>query len=104
MVCPYPPGLGSGKGKTMTEHTPGPWAIWTDPDRYDPYATVWCPRDDTVTAKCAFGRVPVDVERANARLIAAAPDMLDELERLLDVLGDEDIEIVEQVIAKARGE
>ena len=88
----------------MTEHTPGPWAIWTDPDRYDPYATVYCPRDDTVIAKCDIGHAPVDVERANARLIAAAPDMLDELERLLDVLGDEDIEIVEQVIAKARGE
>ena len=36
-------------------------------------------------------------------LIAAAPDMLAELKRLRDVVGEEDVSCIEAVIAKAEG-
>lgn len=61
-------------------HTPGPWRVG------DAGATVFGPRTDApsprtvarITAKpCAS-----DEDRANARLIAAAPDLLEALERI----------------------
>lgn len=40
----------------------------------------------------------------SAYLIAAAPDMLHELERIRWIVSDEDAEIINAVIAKAKGE
>ena len=44
------------------------------------------------------------MQTADAHLIAAAPDMLAELRRLIDVVGDEDVDCIEAVIAKAEGQ
>ena len=40
---------------------------------------------------------------ANTCLIVAAPDMLAELKRLRDVVGEEDVSCIEAVIAQAEG-
>ena len=41
---------------------------------------------------------------ANACLIAIAPDMLAELKRLIDVVGDEDASSIEAVISQSEGQ
>jgi hypothetical protein len=76
-----------------TDHTPGPWEAYVSDDR-----TLWCIRagDDFViypgneidaeTWDEAFGACGATTEgrsEANARLIAAAPDLLAALVRLL---------------------
>ena len=56
--------------KSEAKHTPGPWNI-------DP---IWDCRVNTPDGKritdCSTAHVAVDVMAANARLIAAAPDLL----------------------------
>lgn len=57
----------------MAKHTPGPWAVGY-------------PDDQTIRAdglRVANVECPRKEWRANARLIAAAPDLLDMCERLL---------------------
>ena len=81
----------------MSEHTPGPWMV----ARGVPAAV------DALSGGLvaeAVGSFDSDAEKANARLIAAAPDMLAELKRLRDVVGDEDVDCIEAVIAKAEGQ
>ena len=92
----------------MNKHTPGPW-------------THEGQGDITGIEDNGFGRGPVDVcsvylravegrHEANARLIAAAPDLLEALEYCLDCLGDEfalpsDCQSTARAaIARARGE
>ena len=68
--------------KTQTQHTPGPWNVGDDsPNEYEGPTVE---NIDTVIAV-----IPIDdindsspEERANARLIAAAPDLLAALEQL----------------------
>jgi hypothetical protein len=89
----------------MTQHTPGPWEF--------------LPPDDgncgAITAKtgwiCDFAEEPSD---ANARLIAAAPDLLEALKNLVNQhntvygIGDMEmqsaIDFAHKAIAKATGE
>ena len=88
------------------KHTPGPWTI------VDPEAGGWCVQSRDMTSKARNGGFvsavcPGPDGPANARLIAAAPDMLAALERLEAVRepGDE-IAALEQAraaIAKAKG-
>jgi hypothetical protein len=100
----------------MTKHTPGPWIISG--------SSIW--NSDTHRAIYASGRKPVNERdeegQANARLIAAAPEMLAALEALTswaieaqkrlpvetwsDLENHGTIEIIEAkaAIAKARGE
>lgn len=70
-----------------TQHTPGPWKIKTKP-----CAPVWADSGDK------FWRIPVvgviygatlEQELANARLIAAAPELLEACVALLEVAGDD---------------
>ena len=93
----------------MNKHTPGPW-------------THEGQGDITGIEDNGFGRGPVDVcsvylravegrHEANARLIAAAPDLLEALERLVSAARDvghgymdQAIDNAESAIAKARGE
>ncbi len=57
----------------MTAHTPGPWKIWNDFDE-DGDNGCFCIGDDTAHAVTMnFGKKK---NKANARLIAAAPDLL----------------------------
>jgi hypothetical protein len=82
----------------MKQHTPGPWEF--------------LPPDDgncgAITAKtgwiCDFAEEPSD---ANARLIAAAPDLLEALQHLMVAHGEQldyAFQQAQEAIAKATGE
>ena len=102
----------------MSEHTPGPWKAkkWVGTDSYDdpdrPFVEVgnvhWSPNKVDV---------PAAIEQtANARLIAAAPDLLEVLEFLVTAASGEGPPVPERellqdcvdkaraAIAKAKGE
>ena len=93
----------------MTEHTPGPWMVTPDhdegigwrhvssfPEGFGDIATTWSGKHG-------------DASEANARLIAAAPDMLDALEELVDTLDSRGVidsfttQSARAAIAKATG-
>ena len=60
----------------MTKHTPGPWTIEAAPE----YASMPCGGVATVnTPNGLHVAVVCDVDSADARLIAAAPDLLEAL-------------------------
>ena len=100
----------------MSEHTPGPWiAVERDAPSEQPVPCM--PRisvgqPDSVGGpgleQCVAWIVPRrfggEHHAANAKLIAAAPDMLAELKRLRDVVGEEDASCIEAVIAQAEGQ
>ena len=92
------------------KHTPGPWTMHP---RFDDGAEVrallapvaWCGVATTVGSS---GDQSIDAAeaRANARLIAAAPDLLEACERLLNggwPHAEKDIELACSAIAKAKG-
>jgi hypothetical protein len=62
-----------------TQHTPGDWDICWDGTRYVIHDNTALQRHIAYTSN---GGVPDDEARANARLFAAAPDMLKELRNL----------------------
>ena len=95
----------------MTKHTPGPWTMHP---RFDDGAEVrslasvaWC---SVASTHGASGSQIIDVAeaRANARLIAAAPDLLEALERLFrwgswpSEEHKQDMELARTAIAKAK--
>lgn len=106
---------GRGGGHVMpAEHTHGPWS---QPVRYDPESGMKLPcgavdgPDGRIVASLE-GRT-VDEWAANARLIAAAPEMLEALERIVEATWDGDVTLAaprmadavraRAAIAKARG-
>ena len=73
--------------------TPGPWFAVNDGSAADPMMMVKAariagrpPRHEV--AIVATGDSPQEMENANARLIAAAPDMVEALEACIDALRD----------------
>ena len=66
------------------QHTPGPWGVSAQPHGY----SVWNVVDDEINPACigrpvanvVGGYDSVQIEEANARLIAAAPELLKALE------------------------
>lgn len=94
------------------KHTPGPWE-WQGCELYCTlqdapyygYGEVICP-----TVKCGQycqgGSVALGISEADARLIAAAPDLLEALEELCscDVLTQDLWDNARAAIAKAKGE
>lgn len=98
----------------MSEYTPGPYAYWLDPDQntFRVFQDLECR---------GYGRMLATIEgekghyEANARLFAAAPDLLDALENLmLEAIHYRDsgvgatfltasIGVARTAIAKARG-
>ena len=76
----------------MTKHTPGPWHINTagSASRGEPFKIteiyVYAPDTQDDTAICADVIDPVTQEpsEANARLIAAAPDLLEALQAAVE--------------------
>lgn len=68
------------------QHTPGPWRVG------DAGATVFGPRTEapspTTVATITKG-VPSDCQRANARLIAAAPALLSALREIVTIADDD---------------
>lgn len=96
----------------MSKHTPGPWMITGEDERFV-YALS---SKGTNSFSCLVspgyiqGYDSEETQQANARLIAAATDMLEELEKLLECIEfyhlDNlyfDTDKTKQVIAKAKG-
>jgi hypothetical protein len=69
-----------------TKHTPGPWILAGESGTYAPVAAP----HGTLAAVRYLGSSPERVreEQANARLIAAAPDMLAALQEVRDAILD----------------
>lgn len=73
---------------TKAAHTPGPWHVYENCPAFDNSDVIFSAHvDDAIV--CSIGGDLVG-EKANARLIAAAPDLLDSLENLLDYLDAHD--------------
>jgi len=68
----------------MSKHTPGPWAVGPDLEIF--YSPNGCGVTRPLRLTSLVGRTEEDV--ANAHLIAAAPELLDSLERLFDEYDD----------------
>jgi hypothetical protein len=98
-----------------TKHTPGPWRIKSDPMHFDTLTTV---EGGAIGARKPFGvqmivQVGGDSDfheaEANARLIAAAPDLLKALKkaRRFVLSSDEpvctELDDIDAAIAKATG-
>jgi len=97
----------------MTQHTPGPWTAYQSqneqgapiprwrihgPDLCGPFVTIDI---DITTETCAKQDANL---KANAALIAAAPELLEACQCLLrDGDMPEIIELMEQAVAKAEG-
>lgn len=88
----------------MSKHTPGPWFYeeGMTRDRLHPFVKA---ADGRVICSCR-----TDNKHANARLIAAAPDLLETLEAIVDFEAGPDfsrwariVQRAESAIAKARG-
>jgi len=68
------------------KHTPGPWTLSEWEDRYDNALEVTGADGETICDN--FPYYPHPVSPANARLIAAAPDLLEALELLVRKYGE----------------
>lgn len=96
----------------MNKHTPAPWRYYTEPQ---PNGCPVIGHGNLMVAVVAHSvneRDQHETALANARLIAAAPDLLDELEYLSAVMACHDktpeealaLEAAKKAIAKAKGE
>ena len=94
---------------SKTAHTPGPWRVHCDPCHYDTASDV--SSDCGQLFASVGGKAGWQEQEANARLIAAAPDLLEalfEADRFLShPLDPDDIQMARDVIraaiAKAKG-
>jgi len=92
------------KEPTMTQHTPGPWRVndWGEPEYLDGMKAQYI-----INAK-GEDRTAVVFGQANARLIAAAPELLEALRSILPLAvhtSPEDVAVhtARAAIAKATG-
>jgi hypothetical protein len=92
----------------MKQHTPGPWAIESPDISGAPIPVRKSenhPQGDLTI--CHVNPYLAYESEANARLIAAAPDLLDALQAVCDACGDRDTLLMAQckaALAKAKGE
>lgn len=90
-----------------TKHTPGPWHRNIPPA--SKYPVIFAGRNTHVTAVKTDGLSAAEIE-ANCNLIAAAPELLEALDRIqnwprvFDGLRAEDVAFARAAIAKATGE
>lgn len=97
------------KATRESAHTPGPWGIDLDDDWVDIHDS-----EDDLIARMWMHPYPRNLQdiEDNARLIAAAPELLDAVERLeagvrlwtSRGVSDEDMKAAQAAIAKAKGE
>ena len=81
-----------------SKHTPGPWYVFNE-------TAVRSRNQHPAVAKCDTTHglgVWADVERANARLIAAAPDLLAALENILSRFDDDNLKLTVDAIQESR--
>jgi hypothetical protein len=71
-------------GKVMTAHTPGPWLV----DGIEVFAEADCEAHPVADCACSHTCRALDELTANARLIAAAPDMYEALVYMADLFRD----------------
>lgn len=102
----------------MKSHTPAPWLVRFDEDRFDPKLSVLevvdgsdaslnHPQGELVLARVNVSAFAphMDEPLANATLIASAPDLLSALERLAHPMADDDdLDFAREVIRKAKGQ
>lgn len=95
---------------TQSKHTPGPWSAVADEDSARIGGCDWriitpCSLDDHDALVSIWDRRDGEDVAANARLIAAAPDMLEALKKIVfDWDGEpEDMADARAAIAKAEG-
>lgn len=89
----------------MTQHTPGPWELVKQEDDFEIKHKVYF-----IGSVYDFNQFPEN--EANARLIAAAPDLLEALEYMIEEAtsgqfsnpSEEEIQKARAAIAKAKGE
>ena len=74
-------------------HTPGPWIVNLDDTVYQAGKGGRRICDCELSPPHLRPAAPNETDKANARLIAAAPDLLAALESLLDHCGDEPFDI-----------
>lgn len=91
-----------------TEHTPGPW--YFNP-RNDPRQPQIASETTGHSIAVVYDHTTDDEKRANARLIAAAPDLLEAAEALLEAIGDDfrvvdmaEVMAMHAAISKAKGD
>lgn len=101
----------------MKTHTPGPWLVNFEQNKFDSRHSKVQVVDGS-SASLNNGGLPLVLANvnampfndeseplANARLIAAAPDLLAALERLAHPMADDDdLDYAREVIAKAKGQ
>jgi hypothetical protein len=85
--------VGTGDDRANPGHTPGPWAAVPNTERcgYGPFEVSKTlvqsrPDADGLYVACVLTDIPPDQHEANARLIAAAPEMLQGLHAILSDL------------------
>ena len=89
-----------------TKHTPGPWVVKSARSGF----YIESQFDVIVDSLDEFGRYGAIDDEANARLIAAAPELLEALEGCIDLMDNggtwslEDQAAARAAIAKAKGE
>ena len=83
----------------MSKHTPGPWRIGTPPPNGE--QTIGTQHGLMVAVVTTGSGVPT---KANARLIAAAPELLEALQEIVNAAdGDAGLKKARAAIAKATG-
>lgn len=91
---------------STTKHTPGPWVVILSPADHDEFEVV---TSNVSMPICQFWRKGYGVEAhaANARLIAAAPDLLEALRAFVThgtCFTCDELDAARDAIAKATGE
>ena len=92
----------------MTKHTEGPWYVGSGTyECRNIYSVASVTDDEGFTYQPIVATAEddgIDCWDANARLIAAAPDLLDALEYLVSLGGGDCLDMARAAIAKARGQ
>ncbi|RPF70476.1 hypothetical protein [Aurantiacibacter spongiae] len=89
----------------MSQPTKGPWEAQFEDTPYEELGENWCVNGG-IGSICTMDG-PRDQREANARLIAAAPDLLEAIQEQVDECFDPACEMCarhEAILAKARGE
>lgn len=92
---------------TQAQHTPGPWML-TEGDRFDKEMVITTQHrlDESIGCICEMdvyftGQIGIEQE-ANARLIAAAPELLEALQNMLGLTEASDYMALSEIEQQAR--